>query len=90
MESFFNPVCQETVPGESPWVVLLIINREDIFDSLSILGNKMNNLFSNIEHVNTARSELISTLKSTITYFKEEYTKLTDSLRNYVDFTFQH
>lgn len=71
-------------------MVPLIVNREDIFYPLNMLGSKMNDLFTNIEHMDAARSELISTLKGTITHFKEENGKLTDNMKNYVDFMFQH
>lgn len=85
----FHPVCKETVTGVS-LVVPLTVNTEDILNPLSMLGRKINNLFSNIAQTDATRPELISTLTSTITHFKEYCSKLTDSLKNYVDFTFQH
>lgn len=71
-------------------VPLIIVNTEDIFYPLNMFGSKMNDLFSNIEHMDATRSKLISILKGTITLFREEYGKRMDNIRNYVDFMFQH
>lgn len=70
----FLLVYKEVVIGGS-FVVPLVIARKNIFHPLNILKDKVNSLFSNIQHMSD-ESQIVLTLKTIISNFQTEYEKL--------------